>query len=64
MLAQPGVATRREAAWTQQIGAFDDAVGEHAVQVLFDDVELAFFDAFEPVRDVEAVADFLRPRFD
>ena len=44
--------------------AVDDAVGKHAEEVLLDDVGLVVFDAFEPVRDVEPVADFLRPRLD
>jgi hypothetical protein len=49
---------------TEQIGAFDDAAGEYAVEMLFNDEGLAVLDPFEPVRDVEAVADLLRPRFD
>ena len=44
--------------------AVDDAVGKHAEEVLLDDVGLVVFDAFEPVRDVEPVADFLGPRLD
>ena len=44
--------------------AVDDAVGKHAEEVLLDDVGLVVFDAFEPVRDEEPVADFLGPRLD
>ena len=44
--------------------AFNDAAGKHAEEVLLDDVGLVIFDAFEPVRDVEPVADFFRPRLD
>jgi len=44
--------------------AVDDAVGKHAEEVLLDDVGFVIFDAYEPVRDVEPVADFLRPRLD
>ena len=44
--------------------AFDDASGKHAEEVLLDDVGLVIFDAFEPVRDVEPVTDFLRPQLD
>ena len=44
--------------------AFNDAAGKHAEEVLLDDVGLVSFDAFEPVRDVEPVADLLRPRLD
>ena len=44
--------------------AFNDAAGKDAEEVLLDDVGLVIFDAFEPVRDVEPVADFLRPRLD
>ena len=46
------------------MGAFDDTAGKHAEEVLLDHVRLVIFDAFEPVRDVEPVADFLRPRLD
>ena len=49
---------------TEQIGAFDDRFGERAVEVLLHDVGLAAFDPFEPIRDVEAVADLLRPGLD
>ncbi|WP_344095908.1 hypothetical protein [Microbacterium deminutum] len=44
--------------------AFNDAAGKDAEEVLLDDVGLLIFDAFEPVRDVEPVADFLCPRLD
>ena len=44
--------------------AFDDVSGKHAEEVLLDDVGLVVFDAFEPVCDVESVADFLRSRLD
>ena len=44
--------------------AFNDPAGKHAEQVLLDDVGLVIFDPFEPVRDVEPVADLLRPRLD
>ena len=43
---------------------FNDVAGKHAEEVLLDDVGFVIFDAFEPVRDVEPVADFLRPRLD
>ena len=46
------------------MGAFDDTAGKHAEEVLLDDVGFVIFDAYEPVRDVEPVADFLRPRLD
>ena len=49
---------------TEQIGTFDDAAGEHAEQVLLDNVRLAVFHAFEPVCDMEAVADLLCARLD
>ena len=44
--------------------AFDEAVRNGTERVLFDDVRLLVLDAFEPVRDVEPVADFLDPRLD
>ena len=44
-----------------QLRAFNDAAGKHAEEVLLDDVGLVIFDAFEPVHDVEPIADFLRP---
>ena len=44
--------------------AFNDAAGQHAEEELLDDVGLVIFDAFEPVHDVEPVADVLRPRLD
>ena len=44
--------------------AFNDAAGKHAEEVLLDEVGLVIFDAFEPVCDVEPVADFIRPRLD
>ena len=43
---------------------FNDVAGKHAEEVLLDDVGFVIFDAYEPVRDVEPVADFLRPRLD
>jgi hypothetical protein len=46
------------------MGAFNDIAGKHAEEVLLDDVGFVIFDAYEPVRDVEPVADFLRPRLD
>ena len=54
----------RSKAGAEQMRAVDDAVGKHAEEVLLDDVGLVVFDAFEPVRDVEPVADFLGPRLD
>ena len=46
------------------MGTFNDIAGKHAEEVLLDDVGFVIFDAYEPVRDVEPVADFLRPRLD
>src|SRR5204862_7926478 len=57
-------ADARPKAGTEQMRAFNDAAGDDADGVLFDDVGLVIFDAFKPVRDVEPVADFLRPRLD
>jgi hypothetical protein len=54
----------RPKAGTKQIGAFDGAAGERAVEVLLDDVGLTVLDTFEPVRNVEAVADLLTLRLD
>jgi hypothetical protein len=42
----------------------DLLVIDEAAEVLLDDVGLVIFDALEPVRDVKAVAYFLRPRLD
>ena len=38
----------------------DLAVLDRAVQLLLDDVRLTFFDAIEPVRDVNSVSDLAR----
>ena len=42
----------------------DAAAGTDAEEVLLDDGGPVIFHAFEPVRDVEPVADLLRPRLD
>ena len=51
--------TRSEAG-AEQVGVRDLAVLDLAVQLLLDDVGLSFFDALEPVRDVNSVADLAR----
>ena len=60
MYAYSGSVARPKAG-TEQMRAFNDAAGKDAEEVLLDDVGLVIFDAFEPVRDMEPVADFLRP---
>src|SRR4029078_1985715 len=58
------VSVARLKAGTEQMRTFNDIAGKHAEEVLLDDGGLGIFDAFEPVRDVESVADLRRARRD
>ena len=46
---------------TEQVGPCDEVASERAAEVLLDDVGVAVLDALESVRDVEAIADLVRP---